>query len=31
MQWWEQAGIELAGARETAAAVEEAEEDGLEE
>ena len=30
MQWWEQAGIDLAGSGETAAAAAEAEEDGLE-
>ena len=31
MRWWEQAGIDLAGARETAKAAAEADEDGLEE
>ena len=31
MWWWEQAGIDLAGARETAVAAAEANEDGLEE
>ena len=29
MRWWEQAGIDLAGTRETAEAVEEAEYDRL--
>ena len=29
MRWWEQAGIELAGKRETAAAAEEVNEDEL--
>ena len=32
MGWWEQAGIDLAGERETTlAAAAEAEEDGMEE
>ena len=31
MRWWEKAGIDLAGARETTAAVAEADEDCLEE
>ena len=31
MWWWEKAGIDLAGARETATAEAEADEDGLEE
>ena len=30
MMWWEQAGIDMSGARDKAAA-EEAEEDGMEE
>ena len=31
MRWWDQADINLAGAREALAAVAEAEEDGVEE
>ena len=31
MRWWDQAGINLAGAREAAAAVAESEEEGVEE
>ena len=31
MRWWEQAGIDLVGVRETAEAMAEAEEDRLEE
>ena len=31
MRWWDQAGIDLAGALEAAAAVAESEEDGVEE
>ena len=31
MRWWEHTGLDLAGAREMAAAAAEAEEDGLEE
>ena len=31
IRWWDQAGINLAGAREAAAAVAESEEDGVEE
>ena len=31
MRWWEQVGIDLAGATETAAAAAEAYKDGLEE
>ena len=31
MRWWEQAGIDLARARETAETGEEADEDGMEQ
>ena len=31
MRWWEQVGIDLAGARETAAEVVEVEKGGIEE
>ena len=30
-RWWEQAGIDLAGAKETAAAASEVDKDGIEE